>query len=376
MIKSSILSLLLSTLILLGPWKLSAQDSAEVTTVRNRARDWPLAWRFEEDAEIGPALDGPAAFFRVFPWTVASDLHDQIYVLDVGDHRVAVFDQTGQHVRDLGRRGGGPGEFQRPVGVTVTPDGSVFVADAGKGALVRFDSTGGVLDQIRLDIGAGSLGNFSGILLMADGPAPQEQVKLAMLADSATSVVAEVSGVQQVSFPGCRMTVPGRPFFAPVVSWGAAGTTLALNDSPEYRVRVWHGRREAIHVTRDLPPIAITRAAALRAPELRADFTIRWPQGSCTIDPEDQLQARGWARQRSPIDGIAVAPDGRFWVARRTALDAPPRIDVFTSAGEYLGTLPEGAPFPSLFLSDGRPLRVVYTSDGIPYVVVYAVSGN
>lgn len=79
-----------------------------------------------EDWRIGGVGDGAASFFRVRG--VAVDSAGTVYVLDAGNHRVVVFDATGQPLRDFGRQGEGPGEFVDPVSLSLARD-TVVVAD-------------------------------------------------------------------------------------------------------------------------------------------------------------------------------------------------------------------------------------------------------
>jgi len=67
----------------------------------------------------------------LFSWVqdITTDLEGYIYACDSQEHRIQVYDKSGQFVRTVGREGQGPGELLRPMAVRVTPDGSVFVQD-------------------------------------------------------------------------------------------------------------------------------------------------------------------------------------------------------------------------------------------------------
>ncbi len=77
------------------------------------------------------ADDGPpeVLFGRVN--SVALDERGDLYVLDNMAQVVRVYDASCRHLRSFGRRGGGPGEFEMAVGVTVSGD-----------SLIVFDITG------------------------------------------------------------------------------------------------------------------------------------------------------------------------------------------------------------------------------------------
>ena len=66
----------------------------------------------------------------------------RLAVLDVGRSRAVVFDRDGNYVRQIGRKGRGPGELLNPVDMAVGPDGKVYVLDSGNRRLSIFDSAG------------------------------------------------------------------------------------------------------------------------------------------------------------------------------------------------------------------------------------------
>ncbi|MBK9128042.1 MAG: hypothetical protein IPM13_09600 [Phycisphaerales bacterium] len=66
----------------------------------------------------------------------------QVYVVDMLNARVQVFDRDGQHKRNFGGPGNRIGYFGRPKGVAVGPDGTVFVTDAASQCVHAFDRDG------------------------------------------------------------------------------------------------------------------------------------------------------------------------------------------------------------------------------------------
>ena len=84
---------------------------------------------------------------------------DELFVADFQTQSVLVLDRyTGTQLRSIGGPGGGEGEFIRPLGVHVDAKGDVYVADAIRGRLQKFDDEGDVI----LAIGqiADTPGNF------------------------------------------------------------------------------------------------------------------------------------------------------------------------------------------------------------------------
>ena len=354
------------------PCRAAAQSVPE-RTVANGGEDRPLAWRFVARAKLGMDQNGSSVFFRVFPWTVVADGRGRVYVLDVGDNRVGIFDASGNHLRSVGALGGGPGEFLQPVGVAVDDARTILVLDAAKGAIVRFDSAGGVQEQVRLEARAVAIGVGEGGILIGQGPTPLQQLRLVRQRDADVQTLAEVDqSTRQVRFSGCAMSVPERPLFAPDIVWASAHGTTVLNDTVAYRLVVLSKGKRTL-IVRDVPSVRVTRAEALRSPGVRKGYTVRWPSGTCRVSPEELLDARGFARQVSPVERIVVVPGGGLWVQRRTTVAGNYRTDVFDAGGLYVGTLSAAIGFPSAFVSTDRFVVVESDHDGVPLVAFYDI---
>ena len=97
------------------------------------------------------------------PVGVATDAAGNVYLADLGNHRIQKFDSSGTWERAWGKnvngggvfgictvaascqagsQGGLGGEMIQPAGVAVGPDGSVYVADTGNSRIQKFDSSG------------------------------------------------------------------------------------------------------------------------------------------------------------------------------------------------------------------------------------------
>lgn len=89
----------------------------------------------------GKLLDRPTG-------VAASASGDRVYAIDAGGvdsverHCVVEFDREGRHVRTIGKRGAGPGEFNLPVDGAVGPDGTLYVLDAGNFRVQAFAPDG------------------------------------------------------------------------------------------------------------------------------------------------------------------------------------------------------------------------------------------
>jgi len=77
------------------------------------------------------------------PCGVAVNSAHQVFVVDRGHHRIAVFDKYGSMTGSFGRKGSGQGELSHPRAVAVNPRTShVIVADTGNKRIVVFSASG------------------------------------------------------------------------------------------------------------------------------------------------------------------------------------------------------------------------------------------
>ena len=81
----------------------------------------------------------------VYPNSVAVDKDGNVYVTDMGNNRVQIFDPDGGFIRMFGKEGDGPGTFMRPKGIAVDTDGHIWVVDAMQGRMQVFDQEGHLL---------------------------------------------------------------------------------------------------------------------------------------------------------------------------------------------------------------------------------------
>lgn len=92
--------------------------------------------------EQNPSME-ESVLFR--PWKVAIGEEKRIYVIDIGDMRVAVFDSLGHFSHSFGRRGDGPGEFRDMEIQEITGD-TLSIYDKNLLRTSRFLSNGELID--------------------------------------------------------------------------------------------------------------------------------------------------------------------------------------------------------------------------------------
>lgn len=90
----------------------------------------------EELFRVGSLSGTYDSFGRVM--STALSPSGRLYVADDKQHTVIAFDSRGRFLRNLGRRGGGPGEFEQPWLVAVDPFDSIYVWDAAQARVSVF----------------------------------------------------------------------------------------------------------------------------------------------------------------------------------------------------------------------------------------------
>lgn len=87
---------------------------------------------------------GSGQDFLKTPCSVTVSRQGQIYVVDSGTSRVAVFDQSGRFIRSFGAPGKGRGEFSNPYGIAISSKDEVYVADTENSRIQVLDAHGQV----------------------------------------------------------------------------------------------------------------------------------------------------------------------------------------------------------------------------------------
>lgn len=83
-----------------------------------------------------------------YPFQIALDAENYLYIVDVINTRVQVLSPEGRFVAYIGGWGVDVGEFFRPKGIAVAPDGRVFVSDSYTGVIQIFDTDGSFVSAV------------------------------------------------------------------------------------------------------------------------------------------------------------------------------------------------------------------------------------
>lgn len=393
-----------AALLVLAPPALAAQGQV----VRLPERDRALAGEATVAFAIGRAEGAEHEMFADVTG-VAFDASDNLYVLDRQNARVMVYDRAGRFVRQVGKKGQGPGELAVPMSMAVSPDGTVALYDMGMPGFVHFAPDGTYLRGRRLDawrpmftagtpfawhprgglVGTftprgGTDGTFAQTLGTALVMVPAGEGAEARVFDLPQAVRIEGSS----SAPGQQtVRVQGPPVFSPQASFGVLPDgSVAMSFTNGYTVRIVDMAGTTLrYIQRPVRPRLVTEdlreAARERQREMRRSgrgmISIRVGGGGGGAAPPVDRAAieRGLGEMRfadtlPAVRGLRVAPSGTIWVERTSeGYYEPGPIDLLAASGEYRGTV-TGIALPAALSRGGLAAFIEPGEDDVPRVVV------
>ncbi len=347
---------------------------------------------------VGVDEGRPEEQFTSIP-QLAFDSDENLYILDTGNHRVVVFDRDGRFVRQIGRRGNGPGELNMPTGVTTSADGKVVVQDVGNSNISIFERDGTFLFTLPMErsriIGARPLQPHpvAGVLVigspgfdpanMATPPDMnitrvlwqqlRERTEPASLVDIPSSDGArQVEMTQRAGGSQVTFRMPAPRAFAPQTSLGILSDGgLAVASSAGYEVRIFSPTGDHLRtIRRAMQPRRVTERDKERERQRQLDMLARGggmrvmivggggggapPAGPSREQQEERIRNMEFAEVIPVIERVTTDPWGRAWIARAGDQPGQPAaIDIITAQGRYIGTI-TGQRLPAAFSRSGR----------------------
>jgi len=336
-------------------WKGSIETVEGVEIVRNpKAPMYPQgALELREELSIGAAEGAEEyMFFRLRG--LAVDGQGEIFALDQRKPRVDVFSGDGRHVRSIGRKGQGPGEFVTPFFIALAPAGELVVGGMDK--LSFFDRSGGFLRSQENTVRPLAFikyldnGDAVGTRMVMEEQKPRYEVVLCGSDLQPKSVLAS----SPMPDPEAKYAL-----FASMIRWDIShGREIVCASGHEgYRLSVFDAEGRLIRtIDNDYDPVPVTdldidRQMKRHGIQSRDEVTIPRvlpPLWWVYADDEGRIYVSTW--QRDPGSGIAL-------------------FNIFDPEGRYLcNTLIPGEP---LVFEDGRLYAIVEDEEGIQYIKRY-----
>lgn len=343
-------------------------------------------WR--DTAELIPelsigGLEGADEYLIGDPTAVAVAVDGTILVLDAQVPVVRAYAPDGTFLRDIGRDGNGPGEYDGPDGLAILPDGRVLVRDPGNARISVFDLDGALLEEWRHPGGFNTdrrfyvddSGSSYASILLNPGVAPwewrfglQRHDRSGTIVDTLAAPTWDYEPAQVTASREGSSSVRAVPFTAEV-AWTFSPRGYFIGGlSTDYRIDLFRVDGGVLRIERER---ALVPVLAAEADERRRGITEglqrqygawRWngPSVPDTKPPFKQLftsaegdvwvvlSTEGRATMSSAEAEAAFRQDGRTPMR----FLEPVELDVFDPDGRYLGAV---RPPPS-FRSEPEPI--------------------
>lgn len=131
-------------------WTVEHDTIGDTVVVRTLLGQDPAPAELVEELTIG-MLDGPDEYVFGQIATLAVDAEGTIYVLDRQVPVLRKYGPDGEYLGAIGRKGGGPGEYQRPDGgLAILDDGRILLRDPGNARINVYSPNGEPLDSWRM----------------------------------------------------------------------------------------------------------------------------------------------------------------------------------------------------------------------------------
>ncbi|OGD23663.1 MAG: hypothetical protein A2Y70_06320 [Candidatus Aminicenantes bacterium RBG_13_64_14] len=343
-------------------WGGRIEEQDGITIVKNPASPMYSGEIFalQEELSIGDDNEKTEYLFSRIN-DIEVDEEGLIYVIDDADSNIRVFDKDGGFLRTIGRKGQGPGEFQKPIGLQVTADDKLYVVDYS-GRAVYFSLEGDFLHQELLPrpilpIKRDSQGNLVGIEIAAPPPLGGKVIKkydshLKPLMVIATEEMG-TRGIFDIGKPSCYCAVTE----SDQVIWG---------DSKEYVLYVLDPQGQLIKIiTKEHKPQKISAAD-------REGYEKRY------AEPLKAGMKINFRSHYPAFSDIYADDTGRILVKTYERVDHDERFfyfDVFNPDGIYIAKAPLKASLDRTSVWKHNKLYALMDSpEGYPMVKRYRVT--
>jgi len=405
-------------MLVLAVFLLPARPASGQEVIELSAEDRRLEPDFHEVYRVG-SFGGPEWQQFGMIASVSFDADGTLHILDGQAGRAFVVGPDGQLIREYGRSGEGPGEFEDARWVGVAERGRAIVFDYQRNGFHIFDSDGEIERLVRLpgdysfmpeqldvlpgggialvpngtvtafSLAAALAGNLSATAT-ATATATRPVVRLVADGDAVrtdTLALAWMPSLEQLRFRSPSGRDQERRLTPPLLVGVLPGGGVAFSDTSSHRISITdpEGTIERV-LTRPFAPKPMTdrmrevaRQQDLEVFERELEVFEREFGNRRGTNISDGVIAFMRAREESieyyhelsVIRDLQTSPDGTIWI-RRSGADpvAEGPIDVLTPDGRYLGSYPSDTPMPAAFGPNGLLAFIETDQLGVQTVVV------
>jgi len=289
------------------------------------------------------------------------DEDENIYIFDSGQAKIKVFDKMGNFIREIGKRGQGPGEFTFPWRIMISPKQELVVSDLIKRRLIIFSLTG----EYKIDV-----------------PTWKQGTLLNMMLDSSGNIVGEVylPGEKRI-FALKKFNSDFEPIFT-IDSFEREKTPLLESISPKFHYCIskrdeiiWgHSGKYIINIHSfdgKLIKKIIKDFELIKINEEEYSEQVERKFGGRPIPPQFEQEL---PKSYPAFKSLTVDEKGRLFVStfKKISEGEESYYDVFNSDGKYIAEISLRAA-PRVWKS-GKLYTIESDDDGFPVVKRYKVA--
>ena len=291
------------------------------------------------------------------------------YVWDGQANAMRQYDSTGAFVRQVGRKGGGPGEYDDPIGMDLLPDGRLAIWDARHQRVNVYDTAGTFVTSWRAatnfflqrGLTADSGGNIylqmplepndpqnpmasrpQGVVRFAADGTTLDSLAPPALAEPATLSITMERGGKMIGMS--RYTIN----YSPYGMWRLSPYGYLVSANGDRYAVTLHRPGHPVRIEREVPSVPVDDA---ERQQIRNRLTQQIQRGS----PGWSWNGPPVPSVKPPVAGLTVDADGRVWVARSLpSVKRPPADDDTTNTPRWSSPVAY-----DVYAPDGRLLGYV-----------------
>jgi hypothetical protein len=384
---------------LTAAWGHTESKDGPITTIHTtQGSVWRGRAQLVEELSIGSETGAEPYLFGQIAGIAGRE--DRVFILDSKLCVLRMYDGRGHFLRDIARKGEGPGEFVSPSSFVVNPrDGRLFVQDASRGRVSVFSPDGDYLESWRIKAWSWGLDMVAAAdgTLYIDEPVPDSAVPgllnmgIMMIGYGRDGASGKTVKIPRPDFKPAELVYYRRgnitarwnvPFSSRAFRTMSPSGAMVHGVSADYRIDVEHASGGMTRVIKSWNPVPVYRD--------EKEWHTRAMTAACRrVTPGWSWDGPAVPDFKPAYKGLFTDLSGRIWVIRqgrgrrvkdcqetpvsmRQYQESPcwidsVLIDVFEETGRYLGEVevPDGLQFsPPPFIRDGLVLAVVMDRDG------------
>jgi hypothetical protein len=339
-------------------WKGTISKQGDVVVVKNpKTPMYPAeSFRFKEELSIGgESLPAEAAFGVIRDLDVAAD--GRIYIADIKQGKILVFESKGTFLLAFGKKGQGPGEFLAPVQLSIgNARHDVFVDGMRKGVVFDLDGkfkVNVVYPAAMMTVRSDDSGALAGTVMVGNGPEGRYELIKTTGSGSSPLILARA--------PITDLAAPDP--FMPRLAWDLRADGTVVEGLPErYEIKIHDaaGKVDRL-ISREYDPVPVmardeeeylkSMPPGVQAATAKPRFSKRFPAFRRIIADE-----RGWLF----VQTNERASDGKSYIT-----------DIFDPDGRYIARFGEGGMIYRV--RGGKVYSVKEDAEGYQIVKRYAI---